>query len=102
MPSDTDAPLRVQPLFAAGTPAEVVEDFPAVAEHAVGDELLERGVVLDLVTRPVRQVRRVENRRQISFDVGREALEVPRLMKDGRRDAEDVFGYVGLSMSGAD
>lgn len=110
MPTDADAPFAVQPPLTLAATARVLEQLipaagVAVSKDDVRNELLKRRILLHLFPRAVTHIRRFQQRAEIAIHVGREALEVPQLVKDLGRHDEDLFelmiGHVRVSVWGS-
>jgi len=92
MAADADGNFRVEPAFAAGFAAGVVEDAVAVAEDAVGDELLVRRVLLGLGAVHEEMVRRIEQPLHRGLDTLRQqTMEGPDLLQQRARHHQHLL-----------
>ncbi len=92
MAADADRTQRLESCLGRLAAARVVKELIAPAQHDVGDDLLERGISFDLGPRPIGQLRRVEQFRQIGLDVGTEALEDAGLVEQRGWDDKHPLG----------
>ena len=96
MPADADALLAVQPGLAHPFAAGVLKERRrarriAMAKDHVGNQLLERRVLLDLGPRAIARVLGAEQLAEIALALGREPLKMPESMKQLGWHDQDMF-----------
>lgn len=91
VPADAERALAEQSRLALALPAAVREDLAVAHKDAVGDQLLEAGVLFDLISGAVAGVGGIEQRVEVGSCIGLEALKVTDFVEQRGGNDEDVF-----------
>ena len=91
MAADTDRCFRNKPLLAGFRSARVVQNPAAVQEDCIGDDLLERGVLLGGGARREKIILRLEKGGQVVVNLSAKALKTPKLVEKFPLHHQDVF-----------
>jgi len=91
MTADAYGPFRVKPRFTLSCASLVVKYEVLAAKDAIGNQLLEGGILFHFGPRAVTGVLRIKDDRQVAVNVAAETLKMPNLVKHRSWNDKDVL-----------
>jgi hypothetical protein len=90
--SDSDGTFLKKSFLSGSAPSAVMKELPPRGHHDIGNELLERGILLSLRPRDEEMIPFLQKDGKVSADLGIEAMEGSKTIEEGTTDNEDLFG----------